>query len=599
MKFFRIIWNIFKFNPIPIIMYGFLGICLNLFAILSGLLIKSIFDYLGRNASSGISSIYILIMLLVSVYASRGILAIIIAYFDATSSFIVEYKLQFNMFEAIYSSSSNDIQRKSNGEIISCFRDDSKQTSSFLLLVSEVVSKIIYTLIIFTILININLRLTLLVFSPIILTVIVVKVAYSYLTKYRKAVRLSATKVIEILGEVLNAALAIQISGKKESVLKHFEKENKKRKEVSIKDSLFSQLLALTNKNIVSFGTGLTLLFSAKLIKTGEFTLGDFYIFVFYINMVTDFVEVFGNFISQIPQTKVSITRMLNLFKQNSMIEENGFEEEKLVRNYKLCLSNDSTTHINDDIYPYMEKTEDSLFNVIEIKNIKYEHEKGKIALDDISFKITKGSRIIICGRMGSGKSTLLKVIQGLLPTTEGKIIWDGVTIEPKRQVIKPPVSAYTPQDPCFLSDTIRNNILLGISENYIDVDQCLYYSAFDEDVKSFNEGINTIIGTNGMKLSGGQKQRMAISRMLCRNSQILILDDVSTSLDIETQIKLWERLLSLKDRTILGISNSKHILQRADSIIVLSKGKILSQGTYSELITSCEEFKMLLGDEV
>ena len=206
----------------------------------------------------------------------------------------------------------------------------------------------------------------------------------------------------------------------------------------------------------------------------------------------------------------------------------------------------------------------------------------------------------MITGRIGSGKTTVLRCIQGLYDC-EGELFWNHVKVIDPKTFFKPPITAYTSQIPSLFSESIKDNIMLGLPEDSVDLERALKLSVINEEVRDFEQNIDTIIGPKGVKLSGGQKQRLAAARMFTHDSELFILDDISSALDVKTEKKFWERVFSQNDHqsTFIVSSHRKAVLKRADQIILLKNGEIDSIGTLEELLNSSEEMKSLWESEI
>jgi ATP-binding cassette subfamily B protein len=182
----------------------------------------------------------------------------------------------------------------------------------------------------------------------------------------------------------------------------------------------------------------------------------------------------------------------------------------------------------------------------------------------------------------------------GLQTAGSGTILWNNKVVERPDLFFIPPHTAYTGQVPRLFSDTVKNNILLGIPENDTNIDNAVNSAVMERDIAVLENGLDTVVGTLGAKLSGGQIQRVAAARMFARDADLFIFDDISSALDIETEEALWSRLFQRENATCIAVSNKKAVFQHADNIIVLKDGKIEAQGKLDELLSSCGEFQRI-----
>ena len=218
--------------------------------------------------------------------------------------------------------------------------------------------------------------------------------------------------------------------------------------------------------------------------------------------------------------------------------------------------------------------------------------------LDGFNLSISKGSRIGLVGQTGSGKSTILDLMMGLLDPTEGSIMVDGIKINDESRRAWQRCIGHVPQS-IFLSDnTIAENIAFGVPKKEIDL-QKVRIAAERAQIATFVEnmkdGYNTLVGERGIRLSGGQRQRIGIARALYRNVSVLIFDEATSSLDNETEQAVMEAINRLdRELTILLIAHRLTTVQKCDCIIELQQGKIVSSGTYQELLAMSPSFRRM-----
>ena len=250
----------------------------------------------------------------------------------------------------------------------------------------------------------------------------------------------------------------------------------------------------------------------------------------------------------------------------------------------------DRKPEVNNDLAEYDFEFNDS----IEFKNFNFSYD-DKNVLENINFKISKGETIGIVGKTGSGKTTLIKQLLRLYPVEKGSLLLDNQGIEKYYDYSVREKMGYAPQEYQLFSKTIKDNILFYRENLVNNLEQALILSDIKKDIENFKDGINTLVGENGISLSGGQKQRLGIARAILANPDILILDDSLSAVDANTEKTIIENIKNHRQgKTNIIISHRISAVRHADKILVLENGKVLSEGTHEELLDKCTWYREL-----
>ncbi|MCP4425792.1 MAG: ABC transporter ATP-binding protein/permease, partial [Chloroflexi bacterium] len=334
-------------------------------------------------------------------------------------------------------------------------------------------------------------------------------------------------------------------------------------------------------------------LMAGMALRNGAFTVGDFALFSSYLFFVARFPANFGSYLSEIASQRVVLDRVQAMHPEappESIVEHGPIYEKSYRRDaegLQVEILRKMTVHQLESL---------------EIKGLTCRHQQAPVnkrqstnnsssisrssysGIFDINLALPRGSFTVITGRIGSGKTTLLRVLLGLLPLEDGEIRWNGALVTDPAAFFAPPRSAYTPQTPRLFSETLRDNILFGLSDDG-RLEGAVETAVLTPDITQLENGLDTLVGPRGVRLSGGQVQRAATARMLMRDAELLVFDDLSSALDVETEALLWERLIGLQGEesairnpkseiTCLVVSHRRAALRQADQIVVMRDGR-------------------------
>jgi ATP-binding cassette, subfamily B, bacterial len=443
----------------------------------------------------------------------------------------------------------------SPGEAISRFRDDVDDFLAFLETAANAAGKIVFTAGSLTVMLAIDPLIAIAVALPLVSVVVVTRLASRRIRAHRATYREATSAVTGLLGELFGAVLAVKSAHASDGVLRHLVRLNDRRRRAGLRDQLVTQLLSRFNRATVDLSVGVVLLLAVPAMHRGDFTVGELALFVSYIGSLVWVPHYIGQLLARHRQAGVAIERMTALLPPA--------RPEALTVHRPLLDSDPPPPALR--ARPALER--------LTVRGLTAVHPGSGRGVDDADLTVERGTFTVVTGPAGAGKTTLLRAVLGLLPAQAGSVRWNDVVVDDPAAFF-PPRASYVPQVPRLFSETLRDNLLLG-RDDASGLASAVRTSVLDQDVASMPAGLDTEVGARGVRLSGGQVQRAAIARALVRRTDLLVLDDVSSALDVETERRLWDRLLADTGLTLLVVSNRAATIARADQVIHLDHGRV------------------------
>ena len=482
----------------------------------------------------------------------------------------VEFDLKNEIFNHYQNLSQSFYKRNRTGDLMNRISEDVGKVRMY---VGPAVMYSLNTLMRFTIVViymyNISPKLTLYSLLPLpLLSYSIFKIS-SEIHKRSGAFQQNLSNLFSFTQEIFSGIRVIKayaIETKKQKEFIDLTQQSKtKAMDLAKVNSLFGPLMilliGLSNLVVVFVGGSMYINGDPEIASIGVIAQ-----FILYINMLTWPVASLGWVSSLVQEAEASQKRINEFLKEEPEIK------------------NTTTEHTKID-------------GTIAFENVSFTYEDTNIqALNNISFSIEKGKTLAILGKTGSGKSTILTLISRLYDTTSGHILMDNKSIKEVNLYDLRNQISVVPQDAFLFSDSIKNNIKFG-NKNATDeeVIEAAKKAVVHENIITFNEQYETVLGERGITLSGGQKQRVSIARALIKNAPILLLDDCLSAVDTETEETILNNLLAYcKDKTTIIVSHRVSSAKNADQIIILEEGKIIEQGTHNQLLDNNGYYKQL-----
>jgi ATP-binding cassette subfamily B protein len=465
-----------------------------------------------------------------------------------------------------------------SGEAIGRLRDDVEDVVWFVDIWVDVAGGVVFTLTAVAIMLAISPLIAIVVVLPLIAVVLAARALTHSIRTAHNELRASGSSVTAFVSDLFSGALALKAAGAEPRAVRRFRERNAARQDAAVRVQVLQNLPSAVSATTVELSNGLVLLLCAPAMRSGRFTLGDLALFMTYSSWLTQLPAWTGRMMARHRQAGVALERLARI---------------------------DATRTVDGVLAPtpvYLREPPPrpappppaEPFVRLDARGVTARYPSTGRGVRNAGFTVIAGGITVVTGAVGSGKSTLLRAVLGLLPLDGGTVAWNGAIVDDPGSVLVPPRVAYVGQVPRLFSAALDENVCLGWPASETELAHAVDLAQLARDVDAFPAGLATVIGARGGRLSGGQAQRATVARALVRQPQLLVLDDVSSALDFDTEAALW-RGIDDAGMTCLAVSHRRAALERAAHIVVLDRGRVTGAGTFDDVRETCAEFRRLL----
>jgi ATP-binding cassette subfamily B protein len=445
----------------------------------------------------------------------------------------------------------------SSGEAVSRFRDDSLNVGLALDVWLDISGALVAAGFALALMVEVDARITLVVALPALVALWGCRWLGHRLRAWRRREREATARVTGFIGDAFGAVGTVKAAGARDAVARRFAQLGDERAEAARVDQVATQVLQTMSTAVGNLGTGLVLVLLVPALARGDASVGDVGLYATAVVALARLPWWAARFSATMRQAEVSVERLGELHDEGPA-----------------GIAAPAATHLRHGPGPFPPAPAGAgaadRLERLEARGLTVGRR-----LVDVDVVVERGSLTVVTGPVGSGKSTLLRALLGLLGRDAGEVLWNGAPVDDPGAVLVPPRAAYVAQAPRLFSEPLGDAILLGVDPGGLDA--AVRLACLDEDVERMPEGLGTVVGARGVRLSGGQVQRTAAARALVRRPELLVVDDLSSALDVRTEARLWRQLLddeAFRDAALLVVSHRPAVLERADRVVVLDGGR-------------------------
>ena len=492
--------------------------------------------------------------------AIRGIFLFLTRWVVIGISRDIEFDLRNDLFAHLETLSYSYYQRTRTGDIMARMTND---LNAVRMLMGPAImysaNTLVFTAAALSFMVHISPRLTFYAFLPLPVVSVVVQYFGRQIHERFEKIQAMFSEISARAQENFSGARVIRAYVQEEAEIKSFEAANQEYVSRSLKLVRLMGMLWPTLEFMLGLAMVLVLWIGGREVLAGRMEIGGFTAFTIYMMQLTFPVIALGWVVNIFQRGTASLVRLNEILQEQPEIKDEAKAETAPVEEVE---------------------------GEIEFRGLNFSYD-GKPVLQDVNLLIPAGTSIAIVGPTGSGKTTLMSLIPRIYDAAPGTVLIDGRPIRDFSITSLRKHIGFVPQETFLFSDRIRDNIALGVeSASDQEIHDAAEAASIANEIESFPENYQTMVGERGITLSGGQKQRTAIARALIRNPRILILDDALSSVDTHTEDKILNHLREvMQGRTTIFISHRVSTVRNADRIAVLHDGRIVEAGTHDELL--------------
>jgi len=537
----------------------------------TGLLLQQIFDRIGGHRPAALEQALWLCAAFVGVELTRGLMIFIAWSYGTYWWNAAATLLRTNVLTSVLGSRGAAASRlpRSSGEALARLSTDTSDLTNFVDHGVELAGAVLFSAGALVVMASIDPVITLVLVLPMLVVAVLSKLMSDLIRRLHLRARELGAVVTAYVGEVFGSVLALQTAGAEEAAMARLREHNQRRRAAAVRDRLATDLMDTATGATVDLSIGLVLLLAAGAMRRGDFTVGDLALFTTYVSWLTALPRAIGVLLYRLPQAEVATERLGRLMAPHEDVRDLALGPR-----------------------PADPPAAGDRLEVLEARGLTVRFEPHGRGIDDVHLRLVRGSCTVVTGAVGAGKTTLLRALLGLVATDAGTVLWNGRVIDDPGTFLVPGRVAYASQIPRLFSTSLRENLLLGHPDD--DLDRALALAVFDRDLARMPDGPATVVGPRGVRLSGGQVQRATAVRALVRSPELLVVDDLSSALDAETERVLWQRLADDGPETMLVVSHRRAALERADTVVVLDRGRVAACGPLPDVLRDSPEMRRL-----